>query len=67
LLLVGGDTTVHLLAQLGVRQLTVVAELMPGIPLLRGQDRQGRVRQIVTKAGNFGDEQTLLQLFAHSQ
>jgi uncharacterized protein YgbK (DUF1537 family) len=67
LLLVGGDTTVHVLAQLGIGQLLVVAELLPGIPLLRGRDRYGRDRQIVTKAGNFGDEQTLVQLFAHSQ
>lgn len=67
LLLVGGDTTVHVLEQLGVRQLTVVAELMPGIPLLSGQDRHGQMRQIVTKAGNFGDEQTLAQIFARSQ
>ncbi len=67
LLLVGGDTTVHVLEQLGIQQLTVLAELMPGIPLLSGQDRHGQMRQIVTKAGNFGDEQTLAQIFACSQ
>lgn len=67
LILVGGDTTVHMLAQLGIQQLTVVAELLPGIPLLTGVDAQGRTQQIVTKAGNFGDEETLVQLFTQSQ
>jgi 4-hydroxythreonine-4-phosphate dehydrogenase len=54
LLLVGGDTTVATLEQLGINRLTVVTELMPGIPLLDGVDGKGRVWPIITKAGNFG-------------
>ncbi|MCX6045972.1 MAG: four-carbon acid sugar kinase family protein [Chloroflexi bacterium] len=63
LILVGGDTAVHLLHLLGITQLTVLCELMPGIPLLEGIDAHGIKRQIVTKAGNFGDAETLVQLF----
>ena len=66
LLLVGGDTAVHVLERLGIQQLTVVAELMPGIPLLVGVDPAGNERLIVTKAGNFGDEWTLVRLFGES-
>ena len=63
LLVVGGDTAVHLLHQLGIRHLTVVRELMPGIPLAVGSDGLGNQWQIITKAGNFGDEETLVRLF----
>ena len=63
LIIVGGDTAVHLLSDLGIVRLTVLAELMPGIPLLLGVDRAGRGWQIITKAGNFGDEATLIKLF----
>jgi D-threonate/D-erythronate kinase len=63
LILVGGDTAVHVMEQLGIQQLTVVTELMPGIPLLAGVDSAGNEHRIVTKAGNFGDEWTLVRLF----
>ncbi len=63
LILVGGDTAVHLLHHLGINQLTVLRELMPGIPLLEGLDASGNKRQIITKAGNFGDAETLVRLF----
>jgi uncharacterized protein YgbK (DUF1537 family) len=62
LLLVGGDTTIAALDELGISRLTVVAELMPGIPLLEGLDKTGRIWPIITKAGNFGDESTLQRL-----
>ncbi len=64
LLLVGGDTTVHTLERMGIRQLTVLAELMPGIPLLEGVDDSGSSVLLITKAGNFGDEHTLRALYA---
>lgn len=63
LLIVGGDTAVHLLAALGIEKLTIRAELMPGIPLSEGQDKAGHLWSIMTKAGNFGDEATLVRLF----
>jgi uncharacterized protein YgbK (DUF1537 family) len=67
LLVTGGDTAIYLLTELGIKQLTVLCELMPGIPLLEGVDRAGQRRRIITKAGTFGDEGTLVQLFARAQ
>ncbi|MFN8492023.1 MAG: four-carbon acid sugar kinase family protein [Caldilineaceae bacterium] len=67
LLIVGGDTAVHLLEALGIEQLTIVAELMPGIPLSVGQDKTGQLWRIITKAGNFGDEATLVRLFQRAK
>ncbi len=62
LLLVGGDTAVHLLQRLGVRQLSVVEELLPGMPVTVGEDSQGREHRIILKAGNHGDVATLATL-----
>lgn len=62
LLLVGGDTAIHLLERLGIRELVVLAELLPGIPLLAGEAADGRRYQIITKAGNFGEVDTLVHL-----
>jgi uncharacterized protein YgbK (DUF1537 family) len=62
IIVVGGDTTAHLLDHLGIQRLTVLAELMPGIPLLEGIDATDQYWQLVSKAGNFGDERTLVQL-----
>jgi len=64
LLLVGGDTSVHLLKLLGVEMLQVQAELLPGMPLTVGQSAAGERYQIIMKAGNHGDEQTLVTLFS---
>jgi len=62
LLLVGGDTTVHVLEQLAIMRLRVVCEILPGIPLLEGVTADQQRYRIITKAGNFGDERTLLKL-----
>lgn len=62
LLVVGGDTAIHLLNRLGVNRLQVQAELLPGIPLTTAKDATGRTWSIILKAGNHGDEQTLAQL-----
>jgi len=62
LIIIGGDTAVHLLSRFGIVRLTVLAELMPGIPLLAGVDTAGRDWHIITKAGNFGDPATLVKL-----
>jgi D-threonate/D-erythronate kinase len=62
ILLVGGDTTVHTLERLGIHRLNVLAELMPGIPLLEGVAGDGERTMVVTKAGSFGDERTLVRL-----
>jgi len=62
LIIVGGDTAVHLLSRFGIVRLMVLAELMPGIPLLVGMDAAGHHWHIITKAGNFGDQATLVKL-----
>jgi uncharacterized protein YgbK (DUF1537 family) len=64
ILVVGGDTLVYTLERLGIRQLEVLAELLPGVPLLAGVRDDGERTLIVTKAGSFGDEQTLVRLLA---
>jgi uncharacterized protein YgbK (DUF1537 family) len=61
-LLVGGDTATFVLRRLGVDRLDVAAELLPGIPLTWGRDRQGTRRGYVLKPGNFGDAATLVAL-----
>jgi 4-hydroxythreonine-4-phosphate dehydrogenase len=63
LLLVGGDTTFHLLHLLGITALQVEAELFPGMPLTTGLAADGQRYQIILKAGNHGDEETLSTLF----
>jgi len=63
LLLVGGDTTFYLLHLLGITTLQVEAELFPGMPLTTGLAADGQQYQIILKAGNHGDEETLAKLF----
>jgi len=66
LLIVGGDTAVHLLQRLGVQQLHVVEELLPGMPVTVGRDRQGNTHRIILKAGNHGDATTVAALLTLS-
>ncbi len=61
-LLAGGATAVRVLRRLGITRVTVHRELLPGMPLCRGRDASGATRWIVFKAGNHGDEQTLVDL-----
>lgn len=60
LILSGGDTALCVLSQLGIARLEVLAELQPGMPLTTGVDSAGQSWQIVLKAGNHGDERTLI-------
>jgi uncharacterized protein YgbK (DUF1537 family) len=62
LLVVGGDTAIHLLQELGLNRLTVLGELLPGMPLAEGVDATGRLRRVILKAGNHGDADTLCRL-----
>src|SRR5690606_20973317 len=63
LIIVGGDTAAYVVRVLGITSLEVVEELLPGIPLLVGTDRNGIQRTVVLKPGNFGDEETLSHLY----
>jgi uncharacterized protein YgbK (DUF1537 family) len=60
LVLTGGDTARSVLDLLGVQQLQVLGELEPGICL----SRDG-ARFVVTKAGGFGDSQSLVRVLRH--
>jgi 4-hydroxythreonine-4-phosphate dehydrogenase len=60
LVLTGGDTARSVLDSLGVERLQVLGELEPGICL----SRDG-ARFIVTKAGGFGDSQSLVRVLRH--
>lgn len=62
IVIVGGDTAIHLLQRMGIRQLSIVEELLPGMPVTVGQDSQGKKQQIILKAGNHGDVVTLATL-----
>jgi len=65
LLLVGGDTAITVLTGLGVGHVTVLRELLPGMPLTYGLDAQGIARYVIVKAGNHGDAavlETLLRI-----
>lgn len=63
LLIVGGDTAVHLLTALGVTQLQVEEELLPGMPVCTGHNADGRSFTVILKAGNHGDAETLVALY----
>lgn len=67
LITVGGDTSLLVLHQLGVERLDVLAELLPGMPLCRGIDRAGQTRLVILKAGNHGDESTLVTLLGQTR
>ncbi len=67
LILVGGDTAMQVLDRLHVQRLTVVRELLPGMPLVRGIHTAGRGPLLVLKAGNHGDEETLETLIERFQ
>ena len=59
---VGGDTAVHLLQRLGVWRLEVHAELLPGMPFTIGKDEHATNYIIILKAGNHGEVHVLATL-----
>jgi uncharacterized protein YgbK (DUF1537 family) len=63
LILTGGDTAIGVCEKLGIHQLTIVEELLPGIPLSLGRLKTHGDVNIVTKAGGFGEEDALYVLF----
>jgi uncharacterized protein YgbK (DUF1537 family) len=67
LVVAGGDTAISLLGRMGVDELVVQRELLPGVPLMSGQDAAGRTHPIVLKAGNHGDEAALATLLARAR
>jgi uncharacterized protein YgbK (DUF1537 family) len=67
LVLAGGDTAITVLSRLGIRQLWVVRELLPGMPLTRGGDDGEQAHLIILKAGNHGDEAALHTLLRRAR
>ncbi|WP_459033625.1 four-carbon acid sugar kinase family protein [Roseivivax sp. CAU 1761] len=56
----GGDSAAALLARLGIGQLDVAGEVLPGVPVSR--DAGGAGPWLVTKSGGFGEADTLVKL-----
>ncbi len=61
LVIVGGDTARGVLAAFGLNELALIGEIMPGIPVARVIDRH-RPILVVSKAGGFGDTETLSEI-----
>jgi uncharacterized protein YgbK (DUF1537 family) len=62
LILCGGDSAQAVLSALGIERLSVEQEQFAGMPLASGFDATGRSWQVILKAGNHGDEMTLVRL-----
>lgn len=61
LLLTGGETARWVLQALGVRFLVPVREVEPGVPLALASTENGEQLPVITKAGAFGDPDTLVR------
>ncbi len=64
IVMVGGDTAFETFHALGVADASVAGEIMPGIPKGKMQV-DGRSVTFITKAGGFGDADTLVEIFRH--
>ncbi len=62
LIITGGDTAIGVCKVLGINSLNMLDEVLPGISLSSvNNDKYGDIR-LITKAGGFGEEDTLYQL-----
>jgi len=61
LILTGGDLALGVCSTLGIKNLHIMAELLPGIPLSIANLKDFSLK-IVTKAGGFGEKDTLYKL-----
>jgi len=61
LILTGGDIALGVCKELGISNLTILDELLPGIPLSIAYYKNTDLN-IITKAGGFGEEDTLYRL-----
>ena len=61
LILTGGDTALGVCKELGIYNMNILGELLPGIPLAIAHYKSYNLN-IVTKAGGFGKEDTLYDL-----
>jgi len=61
IILTGGDIVLGVCSALGIQNLNIVDELLPGIPLSTANLKNINLK-IVTKAGGFGEKDTLFKL-----
>jgi len=61
LILTGGDVALGVCKELNIRNLNILAELLPGIPLAIANYKDYKLN-IITKAGGFGKEDALYNL-----
>lgn len=61
LVLTGGETARAVLTGFGVRFLVPIREVEPGVPLALASTENGEPLAVITKAGAFGDPQTLVR------
>ncbi|MFW6149859.1 MAG: four-carbon acid sugar kinase family protein [Atribacterota bacterium] len=61
MILTGGDIAISVCRELGISNLEVLGELLPGIPLTRAYFHEETLN-IITKAGGFGRKKTLYEL-----
>ena len=61
LILTGGDVALGVCKELNIRNLNILAELLPGIPLTIANYKDYKLN-VVTKAGGFGKEDALYNL-----
>jgi len=62
LVLIGGDTSIRIMDALGAKAVRTEGELLPGIPFGRIIEGEYDGMRIVTKAGGFGDNYTLMKI-----
>ncbi|MCD6529993.1 four-carbon acid sugar kinase family protein [Candidatus Bathyarchaeota archaeon] len=65
LVLTGGDVAIKALEALDVERLRVEDEVLPGVPSTRVMDGKFRGLRVVTKAGGFGEENSLVKIIKY--
>jgi uncharacterized protein YgbK (DUF1537 family) len=61
MILSGGDTALAVFEYLKISRVRLINEILPGVPYGRVMDGKFTGLTIVTKAGSFGDESTLVK------
>lgn len=62
IIITGGDTAVGFCQVLGINSLSIMEEVLPGIPLSKVEKCNDYNLMVITKAGGFGEEDTLFEM-----
>ena len=65
IIVTGGDTAFAFLKSIKAEYIEIVDEVLPGIPLCKIKLGGDRELFLITKAGGFGDEDTLINLYGY--